>query len=223
MAASNHHPTYLSKVGGDTFETVLGALLQDHSYEDVEEWSLEWLRPFIHVCVKALTGGKRKREDELQAPTAVNTDSTETLPSLALNQFSSSPGQPQARSMKRACHEFDQHMSIDGPASETPTVNLIRSDNKLTLHTSADTISDLSFVLAFMDITDCAINPSSPVQEHTMPRRTPIQPNNPTATTVARKADKTANRQPLRKYVLKYSRISGLPANSAYSATNLRH
>ncbi|KAJ6542033.1 hypothetical protein DFH09DRAFT_1089361 [Mycena vulgaris] len=64
MVASKLHRRTSNKGGGDTCETVLGAVLQDRPYDEIEEWAIPLFQPMILACVAALACGKRKHEED---------------------------------------------------------------------------------------------------------------------------------------------------------------
>ncbi|KAJ7127373.1 hypothetical protein C8R43DRAFT_1210915 [Mycena crocata] len=52
------------KVGGDSFETLLGALLADCKYKALEGWVFEAFKELIRVGMEALCGPKRKYSEQ---------------------------------------------------------------------------------------------------------------------------------------------------------------
>ncbi|KAJ6542042.1 hypothetical protein DFH09DRAFT_1089370 [Mycena vulgaris] len=73
MVASKLHRRTSNKGGGDTCETVLGAVLQDRPYDEIEEeWAIPLFQPMILACIAALACGKRKHEED--AVTMLDTD-----------------------------------------------------------------------------------------------------------------------------------------------------
>ncbi|KAJ7470839.1 hypothetical protein FB451DRAFT_1176044 [Mycena latifolia] len=104
MARLNLQLDTKEKEGGDTFETIFGALFYDMRYQDVANWLIKAFRPLIIVCLDFL-GPKRKR---VEAPLMEPADSeSSSKPTSAkrprtsndgTGQFTTSPGAAEALS-----------------------------------------------------------------------------------------------------------------------------
>ncbi|KAJ7622746.1 hypothetical protein DFH06DRAFT_1305510 [Mycena polygramma] len=67
MVAHRMHARTSNKGGGDTFETVFGALVKDRKrlgYGELQEFIHQFVAPIILTCVAAVECGKRKHEDD---------------------------------------------------------------------------------------------------------------------------------------------------------------
>ncbi|KAJ6542036.1 hypothetical protein DFH09DRAFT_1089364 [Mycena vulgaris] len=79
MASVKIHARTSNKGGGDTFETVAGAIVDDSSYADLEAWGVTFFQPAIRACVAALVCGKRKH-DEVDLDKNENEDNLPEVP-----------------------------------------------------------------------------------------------------------------------------------------------
>ncbi|KAJ7116624.1 hypothetical protein C8R44DRAFT_739313 [Mycena epipterygia] len=86
MFLLNMHSLARGKEGGDTFETILGALLRDHSYVFVVERAIRAFQPFIAICLEVLCGTvKRQMEDNVD-DTPIPLIPSETLSNTRINK-----------------------------------------------------------------------------------------------------------------------------------------
>ncbi|KAJ7470857.1 hypothetical protein FB451DRAFT_1176061 [Mycena latifolia] len=141
--------TFPTKIGGDCFETVLGALLDSRSYKDVEDYVVRVFERLVHVCVEALAPSKRKRQPDEDA---AELSSPEELPH---------PLTP--RPSKRAHVEplvaptrmVEPSLALPvGPQATTIVASNI-------WHTTPDNVSALAAMLEFLELGEGQILPVS--------------------------------------------------------------
>ncbi|KAJ7659993.1 hypothetical protein B0H17DRAFT_1145126 [Mycena rosella] len=132
MAVCNLHNLTTNKTGGDTCETVIGAMIEDRSYSEVEEeWAMPVFQPLVLACVAVLGCGRRKHDQVMPE------DPAEARQASTFFQ-----------STKRSRQGPSQNVSVGATASQSA----LRRPAIQAVYNTPEATADLEVLLAFLTL-----------------------------------------------------------------------